>query len=472
MSKADTLLTNAVQAAASFRQLDQTATDRIVRAVYLRALSERVSLAKQAAEETGLGVWQDKVIKNVIATQLVYEDIRNQRTVGVISGDSRNGMVEIARPVGPILAYVPVTNPSSTTLFKILIAMKTRNPIIVSPPQAARRTTMAAARHCLEAAVEAGAPEHAIQWLEKPTPAVIEELMKDRRLALILATGTTRLVRKAQQTGRPVLGVGPGNVPAYIGATADVPFAVHNILTSKLLDNGSICASEQAIVVKQQVADEVVGEFESQGAFFMSPEQVDAVGQIAWDPERRTMTASVVGQPASRIAEGAGFEIPDGTKVLMARLDGVGTDHPLSAEILAPILAFYVEPDFDAAIRRCSEITRFGGTGHTAVIYSNSFERIEYFTQVIEAGRILVNVPSTQGALGGMVTSLEPSFMLSCGPGGGNVTMDNITARHLLNIHRIARHHPNPKWSRMDRDLYLDESASAEQLEAVFHRNS
>ena len=471
MSKAQILLDNAVQAAAAFRQLDQAATDRIVRAVYLRALDERITLARMAAEETSLGNWRDKVIKNVIATQLVYEDIKNQRTVGVISENNRSGLIEVAQPIGPVLGYVPVTNPSATTIFKILIALKTRNPLIISPPPAARRTCVAAAEACLEAALAAGAPEHCIQWLAKPTPKTLARLMADRRLALTLATGTTALVQKALQTGRPVLGVGPGNVPVYVGATADAAFAVSNILESKLLDNGTVCASEQAIVVKAPEAERVRAEFEAQGGYFLDGEQIAAVSRIAYDTERGAMTAAVVGQSASHIAASAGITIPDGTRVLLAQLDGVGPDQPLSAEILAPILAFYVEPDFDTAIARCSEITRHGGTGHTAVIYSNNDERIEYFSEVVAAGRILVNVPSTQGALGGMVTSLAPSFMLSCGPGGGNVTMDNITARHLLNVHRIARRRPDPKWAALANEVYLDESVDAAELERRFHRN-
>ena len=471
MSKAQTLLDNAVQAAAAFRNLDQKTTDRIVTAVYRRALDERISLAKQAAEETGLGVWQDKVLKNVIATQLVYEDIRRQRTVGVISDDSCHNIVEVAQPVGPVLAYVPVTNPSATTIFKILIALKTRNPIIISPPQAARHTCVAAATLCAEAAVAAGAPEHAVQWLNKPGPKTLDELMADQRLALILATGTSRLVQKAKQTGRPVLGVGPGNVPVYIGATADLSFAIDSILSSKLLDNGTVCASEQAIVVKKGVHEGLVAALEAKGCYFLDQEEIEAVGRVAWDAERLTMTAGVVGQPAERIAASAGITIPAGTKLLIAPLDQVGPEAPLSGEILAPILAYYVEPDFDPAIARCSEITSYGGTGHTAVIYSNNDERIEYFSRKVEAGRILVNVPSTQGALGGMVTALDPSFMLSCGPGGGNVTMDNISARHLLNIHRIARRRPNSKWLGMDNEAYLDESVSGLELEQRFHRN-
>lgn len=470
-SKAQLLLDRAVAAAAAFREFDQAATDRVVRAAHLRALSERVALARQAVDETGLGVFEHKVLKNVIATLLVYQDIRDQRTVGVIGDGACDGIVKVAEPLGPLLVFVPVTNPSSTTLFKILIALKTRNPVIISPPQAARRTTVAAARACYEAAIEAGAPEHCIQWLDRPAARTLGELMSSRRLAMILATGTTQLVFKAGQSGRPVLGVGPGNVPVYIGRTADVTFAVRNIMVSKLFDHGSVCASEQAVVVKAETAAAVQAEFERQGGYFLSVDEAEKVSRIAWDPERRTMSPLVVGQAASRIAQSAGITVPDGTRLLLARQHGVGPEHPLSAEILAPIMAFYVEPDFDTAIRRCSEITRFGGTGHTAVIYSNDNERIEYFSRVIDAGRILVNVPSTQGALGGMLTTLEPSFMLSCGSGGGNVTMDNITARHLLNIKKIARRRPNPKWLELDPEQYLDPDLDGAEIETRFNTN-
>lgn len=471
MSRATILLDQATAAARAFRALDQQQTDAIVRAVYLRALDARVELARMAAEETGLGVWQDKVIKNFIATQLVYDDIRSQKTVGVISDSSCDGIVEVAQPVGPVLAFVPVTNPTATTIFKILIALKTRNPVIISPPQTARRACHHAAELCRQAAVEAGAPEHAIQWLEKPTPKAVDAIMNEPRLAMILATGTSRLVQKALQTGRPVLGVGPGNVPVYIGATADVHFAVHSVLESKLMDNGTVCASEQALVLKEAVSEQALAEFRRHGCHMLSPAEAEAVGRVAFDAERGTMAAAVVGQPATVIAAKAGIEVPDGTRLLLARLDGVGPEYPLSAEILAPILAVYVEPDFDTAIARCSEITRYGGTGHTAVIYSNDDERIEYFTRVVDAGRILVNVPSTQGALGGMVTGLEPSFMLSCGPGGGNVTMDNITARHLLNVHRIARRRPDPRWAELSRADLLDEAVNGEELARRYRSN-
>jgi acetaldehyde dehydrogenase/alcohol dehydrogenase len=471
MSKAEDVVARAVQAADDYRGLGQKNTDAIVRAAYQAALAERVRLAKMAHEETGIGLWQHKVIKNFIATQLVYEDIKNQRTVGIIAQDARSGVAEIAQPLGPILGLIPVTNPTSTTIFKALISLKTRNALIVCPHQAARRSIAAAAEVCYQAALRAGAPDDCIQWLDKAGPETTAELMSNPQLALILATGTDSLVRRAHTSGTPVIGVGPGNVPVYIGISADIPFAAQSIISSKTFDNGSVCASEQAVVVRWEVADQVIDEFKKQHAYFLTPTEVDKVGQLAYDAERGSMTAAVVGQAAAEIARRAGFEVAAETALLIAPLKGVGLKYPLSAEILAPILAFYIEDDFDDAIRRCSEITRFGGTGHTAVIYSNRDERIEYFSRVINAGRILVNMPSTQGALGGIYNTLSPSFTLGCGTGGNNITTDNITARHLLNIHRIARRRPNPRWLSLETGLLLDEKASPETIESEFNRN-
>jgi acetaldehyde dehydrogenase/alcohol dehydrogenase len=471
MSQAGAIIQKAVRAAEESHNLTQGDTDAVVRAVYLAALAARVRLARLAQEETGIGVWQHKVIKNAIAAQLVYEDIKNQRTVGVVFKDLRAGVVEVAQPLGPILGLIPVTNPTSTTIFKALISMKTRNSLIICPHQAARRSIAAAAETCYTAALQAGAPENCIQWLDKPVPDTVGELMSDSRLALILATGTDTLVRKALSSGTPVLGVGPGNVPVYIGSTADVPFAVRSIIESKTFDNGSVCASEQAVIVKWEVADRVLEEFKKQGAYILKQDETDKVSRIAFDAERGTMMPGVVGQSVQRIAQMAGIEVPPGASLLIAPLQGVGKKYPLSAEILAPILAFYIVEDFDEAIRRCSQITRYGGTGHTAVIYSNSDERIEYFSRVIEAGRILVNMPSTQGALGGIYNTLSPSFTLSCGTGGHNITTDNITVRHLLNIHRVTRRRPNPRWGGFDQSLFLDEETPPDKIEAEFNRN-
>jgi acetaldehyde dehydrogenase/alcohol dehydrogenase len=471
MASTDDIIHRAQNAASAFRKLDQSQTDRIVRAVYLAAMDSRVRLAKMAAEETRLGIWQHKVIKNVIASQLVYEHIKNQKTVGVISEDSFSGIIEMAQPLGPVLGLIPVINPTSTTIFKILITMKTRNPVIISATPMSKNCVAETCRISYEAALKAGAPEHCIQWLNKPSLMKTKELMSHRGLALILATGTGELVKASYSSGTPTIGVGAGNVPVYIGATADIPFAVQNILMSKTFDNGSICASEQAIVVKKEIADKVIKEFKKQKAHFLSADEIEKVGRIAYDKERGMMSAAVVGQSVQRIAELAGIEVSEDTSVLIARLDRVSRDCPLSAEILAPILAFYVEEDFETAIERCAEIARFGGIGHTAVIYSNNPERIEYFSNEIDVARLLVNSPSTQGALGGMFNTLPPSFTLSCGSGGKNSTTDNISTRHLLNIHRICRRRVNERWRNIDHNKYLDESLTAEGIEREFNKN-
>lgn len=471
MSKADELLNNAEEAQKAFMSFSQSAVDKIVKAVYQAALSERVSLAKLAFEETGLGVWQDKVIKNVMASQLVYDSLQHQRTVGIVNDDPISGIKELACPVGPLLGLIPVTNPTATVIFKSLITLKSRNPLIISPHAAAKRCTVKAAEICYEAALKAGAPKNCIQWLAKGSPKASGELMEHPRLALILATGTEALVRKARVSGTPVIGVGPGNVPVYLGATADRSFAIKSILLSKTFDNGTVCAGEQAIVVKKLCAKECKAELENQGAYFMKPDEIEALGKVAFDKERGLMNAAVVGQSVEKIADMAGFKAPAGSRVLIGEINGVGPDYPLSAEILAPILAYYVEHDFDEAIERCSEITNYGGRGHTAVIYSNTEERVEYFSKAINAGRILVNTPATQGALGGMFNSLTTSFTLACGTSGKNNTTDNITATNLINIHRISRRRPNPMWTGINHELFTDSSLSAEELAKRYYQN-
>ncbi|MFI5251272.1 MAG: aldehyde dehydrogenase family protein [Bacteroidota bacterium] len=472
MANPDEMIRRAKKAARAFRELDQKQTDRIVRSVFLAAMKNRIPLAKMAAEETGLGVWQHKVIKNIIASQLVYEHISPHKTVGIISEDPLSGVIELAQPIGPILALVPVINPTSTVIFKSLITMKTRNPVIFSTTAAAKNCVAETAQICYDAAIAAGAPEHCIQWLTKPNLLTTKELMSHNGLALILATGTGEMVKTSYSSGTPTIGVGAGNVPVYIGTSADIPFAVQSILSSKTFDNGSICASEQAVVVKRNSADQLIAEFKKQNAYFLTPPEIEKVGRIAYDKNKNVMSAAVVGQSPHRIAEMAGIQIPAETRVLIAILDTVSRDCPLSAEILAPILAFYIEEDFEKSIERCSEITRFGGLGHTAVIYSNNPERIEYFTQHMDVARILVNTPSTQGALGGMFNTLPPSFTLSCGTGGKNSTTGNISTRHLLNVHRICRRRINERWMNVNQEKYLDESMGAEELEKEYYKNS
>lgn len=471
LKQADEFLKRAGMAAGIFEMFDQISTDRIVKSVYEAGFNNRVKLAKMAHEETGLGVWEHKVLKNVLATQIVYENIRNEKTVGIISEDDATGITEIAQPLGPILGIIPVTNPTSTTLFKILIAMKTRNPIIISPHFKAAGCCAETARICYEAALSADAPEDCIQWVESPDRELTQALMRHKDIALILATGGPGLVKAAYSSGTPALGVGPGNVPVFIDESADIPFAVENIILSKTFDNGTICASEQAIVVEKKIAGRVRDDFTKQGCYFMDREEIRKVEAIAVDPETRLMSAAVVGQPVAKIAGLAGIKPPADTRILMAELDGVGPDHPLSGEILAPILAFYVREDFNSAIKLCMDLNYLGGLGHTVSIYANDEERIKQFAMLMNAGRIIVNTPSAQGAVGGLFNRLNTSFTLGCGTWGKNITTENITARHLMNIKRICRRRGNEKWFRFQKEKYLDESLTGEIILDEYNKN-
>ena len=423
-----------------FSRLDQEQTDRIVRAVYAAGFSNRKRLAGMAFEETGIGNVHDKTIKNIIATRFVYRDIRDQKTVGIISEDRGIGLVEIAKPLGTIFAVTPITNPTSTVLFKILIAMKTRNSLVIYPHGAARKCSIEAARVCYKAALSAGAPENCIQWVSKASRDQVLEFMSNHLTSMVMATGSVSLVKAAYSSGNPAIGVGPGNVPVYIGKSADVHFAVDQILLSKLFDNGTICASEQAVIASRFNAKEVASVFEEKGAYFLKPDEAEKVGKIAINQYTRSMNAEIIGKPARFIAELAGIKVPGKTRILMARMepDQVGFKYPLSLEILAPILAFYEVDNFEDGIAMCKKINEHGGLGHTVSIFSNDDAKIRYFAQSLNAGRIVVNTPSSQGALGSLYNSLVPSMVLACGSGGKNFTTDNISTRHLLNIQRIA----------------------------------
>jgi len=461
------IMAKAFLAAEEFRHFDQEKTDRIVRTVFRAAFNQRIRLAKMACEETGLGIWQDKVIKNVIATLFVYHDLCRQKTVGVISEDLEAGIMEIAQPIGPILALTPITNPTSTVLFKILISLKSRNPIIIRPHGSARKCSMEAARICYEAALEAGAPEYCIQWIKRSSESETLALMGHKKTALVLATGSTALVRAAHSSGNPAIGVGPGNVPVFIGQTADIPLAVDEIIKSKTFDNGTVCASEQALVVRACHVEQVKRLLKEKGAHFLSGEEIAKLEPVVFSKATHIMRVEVIGQPAIKIAHMAGIEVPPETRLLIAELEDVGIDSPLSLEILAPILAFYVAEDIDKAIELCRRINHHGGLGHTISIFSNNEERIQYFASTMNAGRILVNTPASQGAMGGTYNSLSPSLTLACGSGGKNITTDNITARHLLNIQRIARRREN---KCLDTDLikdFMDETVDAAAIEKI-----
>ncbi|MBU8871709.1 MAG: aldehyde dehydrogenase family protein [Gemmatimonadales bacterium] len=455
------IMNQARQAALEFRQLDQEATDRIAAAVYAAGFNARVELAKLAVQETRLGIWQDKVVKNAIATRLVHEDIKNLKTVGVITEDRHREIVEVAQPIGPIFAVTPITNPTSTALFKILIALKSRNPIIVRPHGAARKCTIKAAKLCYEAALAAGAPEHCIQWVKRSSQEETIQMMSHRKVAMNLATGSVDLVRAAHRSGNPTIGVGPGNVPVYIGKSADVPFAVEQIFRSKIFDNGTICASEQAMVIRACHARQVHEEFAKRGAYFVTGDEIDRLAEVAFNSSARIMRIEVIGQSAVKIAEMAEIDVHPETTLLIAELNDVGLTSPLSYEILAPILASYTVQGFEAGIEMCRRINHHGGLGHTVSIFSRNEEMIDRFAEVMNAGRLLVNQPASYGALGGTYNALQPSMTLGCGSGGKNITTDNISARHLLNIQRVARRRVN-ECIRESLDLILDHEHTAE----------
>ena len=469
--KADEVLDRAILAAAEFQQFNQEHTDRIVEAVFKAGFSNRVKLAKMAQEETGMGIWEHKVIKNVLGTQLVYESIRNEKTVGVISSDPKSGITEIAQPLGPILAVIPVTNPTSTTMFKILICLKSRNPIIISAHRGASKSCTETVRICYEAAMEAGAPEDCIQMISSGSREFTQLIMAHPKIALILATGGTGLVKAAYSSGNPAIGVGPGNVPVFIDESADIPFAVMNIISSKTFDNGTICASEQAIVVMETIEQKVRQEFERQNCYFLSPEEIKKVEKIAIVAETMSMSPFIVGQPVSVIAAKAGITVPEGTRILLAKLDGIGKDYPLSVEVLAPILAFYSANDYHTAVNMCIDLNYLGGIGHSACIYANDEKRIMEYAGLLNAGRILVNTPTSQGAVGYFFNNLAPSLTLGCGTGGKNITTENITAKNLINIQRVSRRKPNELWFSHDQASYYDESLGTDEIMKEYYKN-
>ena len=458
-------------AAAVFSQFDQKKTDHIVKKVYEVGFKNRVKLAKMAHEETKMGVWQHKVMKNTIATQLVYEDIKNQKTVGLIYDNEISGIRKIAQPLGIILAIIPVTNPTSTVMFKILLALKTRNPIVISSHHSASKCCRKAAELCYKAAVKAGAPDDCIQWIKKPSREMTQTLMKNPELALILATGGPSLVKAAYSSGTPAIGVGSGNVPVLIDVSADIPFAVSQIMDSKTFDNGTICSSEQSVVTEKKIFKKVLEEFKKKNSYILSSAESVKLQKVAFDHQRRCMAPAVVGQEATRIAEMAGIKVPTNTKLLISIQDRVGEDVPLSREILAPILTFYQVDNFQKAINRCIDLNFNGGMGHTASIFSNNNSRIMEFSNIMNAGRIVVNMPSSQGAVGGIYNTLHPSLTLGCGTGGKNITTDNITAKHLINVQRVSWRRLNQRWAGMNKENYLDDSKSVKDLEHEFHRN-
>jgi len=414
----------------------QEQIDAIVDAVAKAGWDNAQRLGQMAQEETGFGRAEDKTIKNQFASKAVHDYIRDMKTVGIIREDSKNKIWEIAVPMGIIAALIPSTNPTSTVIFKTLIALKTGNAIIFSPHPSALKCTLEAVRVVREAAEQAGCPAGAVGCMELLTMESTQELMRHPDVALILATGGHAMVKAAYSSGNPAIGVGPGNAPAFIERSADIPLAVKRILDSKTFDNGTICASEQSIVTEECIHDQVIAELTRQGAYFLDEEAKRKVGAILMR-ENGTMNPKVVGRSPQVIAQLAGIEIPSGTRVLVAHETKVGPKYPFSKEKLCPVLAFYTEPDWVAACERCIEILHHEGAGHTLIIHSNNEEIIREFALKKPVSRLLVNTPGALGGIGA-TTGLIPSLTLGCGAVGGSSSSDNIGPEHLINIRRVG----------------------------------
>ncbi len=421
-------------ASAPLARLDQSRIDEICESMARAAMSESARLGQLAHEETGFGKPEDKREKNRFAAEDVWNHFRGLRTVGVIS-ESPN-VIEIASPRGVVAAIIPSTNPTSTAIFKIIIAIKSRNAIVLSPHPSAVRCIAETTRIMKEAGVKAGLPGDAVICLENATIEGTEALMQHKKTAVILATGGIGLVRAAYSSGKPAFGVGPGNVPVFIERTADIEKAVGDILTGTCFDNGTICASEQSVVVESEIADAVREQFRLQGGHFLSAAEADSVAKVLVTPQR-TLNAGIVGKSADFIANLAGVTTPAGTRCLLADCGGVGRDHPWSIEKLSPTLAFFVVDGVEAGAARCEEILKFGGMGHTAGMHTRNREAAIDYGRRMPAARVIINSPTTHGAIG-LSTDLPPSMTLGCGSWGGNVTSDNISPIHLMDIKRVA----------------------------------
>ena len=455
----EALLGQSRTAAAVFSQYSQEEVDRIVKAMVLAGQEQAQYLAQLAIKETRFGVLEDKYIKNMVATEFVYNYVKDKSTVGVIREFPERGVMEMAEPIGVIFSLIPITNPTSTVLFKCIMAIKTRNAVIFSPHPNAWHCSHEAVRVMYEAAVKHGAPEGVFTCLESHGIQDNAYFMKHKDVGLIDATGGPGMVKAAYSSGKPALGVGPGNTPVYLEKTADLNMAVVDIITSKTFDNGTICASEQTLVIDDEIYDLVLKKFADLGTHICNEQETKQLGRTVIDPKTGFLQPMAVGQKAIDLARVAGISVTSSTKLLIAPIGGVGREHPLSVEKLCPLLAVYRAKSVDDALKVCIDVNHAGGLGHTAVIFSRNEEIIRKFGDVINAGRVIVNSPGSVGALGGVYNDMVPTFSFGCGTGGGNSTMDNVNIYHYLNIKRVARRTPPHMWFRVPNQIYFNMNA-------------
>ena len=438
-----------------FATFTQEQVDKIFLAAASAANKARIPLAKMAVEETGMGIVEDKVIKNNYASEYIYNAYKETKTCGIIEEDKAFGIKKVAEPIGVIAAVIPTTNPTSTAIFKCLLALKTRNAIIISPHPRAKNCTIAAAKLVLAAAVSAGAPEGIIDWIDVPSLEMTNTVMKESDI--ILATGGPGMVKAAYSSGKPALGVGAGNTPAIIDSTADILLAVNSIIHSKTFDNGMICASEQSVIVLKDIYKEVKKEFATRGCYFLNKDETEKVRKTIII--NGALNAKIVGQSAHKIAELSGVTVPAGTKILIGEVESVEISEEFAHEKLSPVLAMYKATDFNDALKKAEQLVADGGFGHTSSVYLNEVtetEKINEFASCMKTCRILVNTPSSHGGIGDLYNfKLAPSLTLGCGSWGGISVSDNVGVKHLLNIKTVAERRENMLWFRAPEKIYI-----------------
>ena len=458
----DDLVKRAKIASQEYLKLDQKTVDNITKAMSMAGLEHHMELAKMAVEETGRGIYEDKITKNMFATEYIYHSIKHEKTVGIIKENEEEGYVEIAEPVGIIAGVTPVTNPTSTTMFKSIISAKTRNVIIFGFHPSAQKCSSKAAEILRDAAVKAGAPKDCILWIEEPSILATRLLMNHPGVNLILATGGTGMVKSAYSCGKPALGVGPGNVQCYIDKTAKLRTSVNDLVLSKAFDNGMICASEQAVLVDRDIYEEFEKLMKEDGCYFVSPEEKNKLQESMFEKTEEygyKLKSHVPGQSPYTIAKEAGFEVPEDTKVLVVYEEGIGSEYPFSKEKLSPVLTYYIVENEEEGINKAEKLLEFGGLGHSAVIHSENKETILKFSEKMKAGRIIVNSPSTHGAIGDIYNTNMPSLTLGCGSFGGNSTTANVSSVNLINIKRTSKRRVNMQWFKVPEKIYFEAGA-------------
>ena len=464
----NSLVEKAKVAEKEYMNLDQEKIDEIVKQMSIAANAKHMELARLAVEETKRGVIEDKVTKNIFASEYIYHNIKYNKTAGVIENNELEDYELVAEPVGIIAGVTPVTNPTSTTIFKSLIAVKTRNPIIFGFHPSAQKCSIEAAKTVLNAAVEAGAPKNCIQWIETPSIEATNALMNHKDVKIILATGGTGMVKAAYSCGKPALGVGPGNVPCYIHKSAKLRTSVTDLIMSKTFDNGMICASEQSVIVDKDIKDEFEKLMKEYGCYFLTEKEKEKLEKyvIVQKNGSLSINSTIVGQSAYTIAKNAGIKVDEKTKILIAKIEGIGEEYPFSKEKLSPVLTYYIVENEEEGIHKSEKLLEFGGLGHSAAIHSENQDTILKFSETLKAGRIIVNSPSTHGAIGDIYNTNMPSLTLGCGSFGKNSTTANVSSVNLINIKRVAKRRVNMQWFKVPNKIFF-EKGSIKYLEVM-----